>query len=153
VAPITIGGGSKKSLAILKDSMYNIDIGGENMDEKALLEAIKAIVKEENAPISTRLDAVSSRLDAVQAEITDLKQGQSDTNARLDRMEKDVQAIRISQLRTELEQYPKISASLDGFLSNRDKSDEQDERIASLENETANHDIRIFSLEQTAKKA
>jgi len=98
-------------------------------------------------------------LEKMQSDISDLKQGQADTNARLNRVEKDVQsvkqdvqAVKISQMRTELEQYPRISAALDGFLVNRDRVNAQDERIVFLEKKTTDHDVRIFGLERITKK-
>lgn len=40
------------------------------MDEKALLEAIRAIVQEENKPITARLDAMQGDIDQIKEDTT-----------------------------------------------------------------------------------
>ena len=74
-------------------------------------------------------------------------------NVRLDALEESQQVIRASQLKVELEQLPRIGAALDGYQANREKSEQQGERITFLETKTDNHDIRLYSLEQAVKKA
>ena len=64
-----------------------------------------------------------------------------------------LQQVRASQLKVELEQYPRIAAALDGVLAGIEKNQSQDERIAYLERKTDNHDARIYNMETQIKKA
>ncbi|MCL1829344.1 MAG: hypothetical protein FWG32_07610, partial [Oscillospiraceae bacterium] len=72
-------------------------------------------------------------------------------NKRLNDVEESQRVIRDSQLRVELEQFPKINAALDGAAGNYDKNVEQDRRISSLEGKTEDHDKMIFALERAVK--
>lgn len=74
-------------------------------------------------------------------------------NNRLEALEESQQAIRTSQLRVELEQYPRIASALDGVVGGIEKNKEQDERIVILERKADNHDTRIYALEASMKKA
>ena len=62
-------------------------------------------------------------------------------------MREQLETVRASQLKVELEQYPRISAALDGFSYNRDKNEQLGERVTDLENKADRHDIRIGALE------
>ena len=72
-------------------------------------------------------------------------------NKRLNDVEESQRVIRDSQLRVELEQFPRISAALDGVAGNNDKNMEQDRRISSLESRSEEHDKMIFALERAVK--
>lgn len=66
------------------------------------LQAIRALMQEENAPIKADIRAISSRLDSV---------------------EDTLQTVKNSQIRVELEQFPRIAAALDGHKLNSEKLD------------------------------
>ena len=90
-------------------------------------------------PINSRLDKMDSRFDKVEA--------------RLDTLEEKVEIVRLSQLNVELTELPRIAAALDGYSLAREKNEQQDERIVFLERKADNHDMRLFSLEQSVNKA
>lgn len=64
-----------------------------------------------------------------------------------------LQIVRNSQMKVELEQYPRIAAALDGVVGGIQKGEEQDKRIEYLEKKTDIHDTRLYSLETSIKKA
>ena len=90
------------------------------------------------------ISAMQSGISVMQGDIISIKN-------RLDAVEESQEVMRASQLKVELEQYPKISAALDGFFANRDKNDQHGERIAFLEKKTDIHDVRIGALELKVK--
>ena len=90
-------------------------------------------------------------LEQMRGDIQGLKTGQTAILARMDAVEKGQEVIRTSQLKVELEQYPRIAAALDGFAVSTEKNAEQDRRISALENSTDVHDTRIWALEQIVK--
>jgi hypothetical protein len=94
------------------------------------LQAIRDMMKIELEPINRRLDGM-------QDNIATLKEGQ--------------EVIRKSQLRVENEELPKIGAAIDGFYTNKDRSDQLEERILFLEKKADIHDTRLFVLERDIK--
>ena len=91
--------------------------------------------------VNTRLDGMGKRLDGMDKRlesVEDILAGVID----------EQKIIRESQLRVELEQFPRITAALDGNKSNEDKNKEQDKRLAGIESVVDEHSIRIFALEQ-----
>ena len=117
------------------------------------LQAIRGLMQEELEPINTRLDKVDARLDKVDARLDKVDARLDKVDARLDTLEEKVDVVRQSQLNIELTELPRIAVALDGYSLARDKNEQQDERIVFLEKKTDNHDMRLFSLEQTVKKA
>ena len=72
-------------------------------------------------------------------------------DSKLKPIREEMQVIRTSQLKVELEQYPRIGAALDGVVGGIEKNAEQDKRIFVLENKVEHHDNRIIALEYAAK--
>ena len=72
--------------------------------------------------------------------------------ALLEPIKEELKVVHTSQLKVELEQYPRIAAALDGFAVSTQKNVEQDRRISALEKTQDNHDTRIWALEQVVKK-
>jgi len=72
-------------------------------------------------------------------------------DSKLEPIKADQAVIRKSQLKVELEQYPRITAALDGVQAGIDKNRAQDSQIYILEDKVENHDDRIIALELTAK--
>ena len=95
---------------------------------------------------------------AIKDDITELKGDMSEgfstikgdimeINKRLDALERNQEVTKASQLRTELEQYPRIAGALDGVIAAMKKNEAQDERISILDNTVKKHDVRITKLE------
>ena len=74
-------------------------------------------------------------------------------DSKLEPIREEMQSIRNSQLKVELEQYPRITAALDGVVGGIEKDKEQDERIVALERKADNYDTRIYAIEASMKKA
>ena len=132
------------------------------MDDKALLNAIREIVRDEvqaeTSPINVRLDALEAGQAAMQSDMTamqsDMKTVQADMktiNTRLDNLEEGQETIRNSQLQTELVQYPRIQASIDGVLAGIETRKAQNKRFDALETTTARHDVEIAALKHAVK--
>jgi len=97
--------------------------------------------KETLQAISDMMDSkLSLALEPIRTDIAALKQGQAE-------LKESLQLVRISQLKVELEQYPRIAAALDGVVAGIEKNEAQDDRILTLENKTENHNNRIVALE------
>ena len=99
-------------------------------------------------------------LEVMQADISGLKQGQAKLEQgqakleqKVDTLEERLQVVRDSQLNVELKELPRIAAALDGYRANRETAEQHNERITYLEKEVGGQDIRLFALEQAAKKA
>ena len=82
-----------------------------------------------------------------------LIQGQANLEQKQADLEEMLQLIRASQLKVELEQYPRIAAALEGVTGGVQKDKEQDARIAYLEKKTDLHDARLHFAETQIKKA
>ena len=119
-------------MALTKEDLQAI---GELMDDK-LEKSLK--------PINTRLDKLEQGQKA-------LEQGQKHLEESVENVKESLQVVRKSQMTVELELTPKIKAAFDGFTNAKEKNEQQDGRIAYLEQKTDNHDIRIFALEQAVK--
>lgn len=105
------------------------------------LQAIQALLELKLDPINTRL---GSSVEQINIRLGSLEE-------KFESFEEEQAIIRHSQLKVELEQFPRIAAALDGVVSGIDKNTEQDRRISILENKVENHDNRIISLEYMAK--
>lgn len=92
-------------------------------------------------------------LQAIQALLEPIQAGQEKLSTRLDRLEESLQIVRNSQMKVELEQYPRIAAALDGVVGAAQRDEAQDKRIEYLEKKTDIHDTRLYSLETQIKKA
>jgi len=90
-------------------------------------------------------------LQQILTELKDLKAGQSQTNQRLAALEESQEVIKASQLKVELEQYPRIQAALEGFMCSLERDDSLDERITFLEGKDEDYDKRLFALEHGVK--
>lgn len=89
---------------------------------------------------------LAAALEPIRADIQDLKTGQKD-------LQEQVERVRHSVVKIELEQLPRIAAALDGVVGGIEKEKEQDNRISVLEGKADNHSTRIWALEQVAKEA
>jgi len=98
------------------------------------LQAIRDLMREE----------ITAETGPIKADIAELKADNVELKA-------DQAVIRKSQLKVELEQFPKIKAALDGMDVGKDKNFEQDRRLVILEDKVESHDDRIISLELAAK--
>lgn len=86
-------------------------------------------------PINNRLDCMDKRLDTMQADIADLKE--------------DVRKIDETTVSIEVEHGRKISGLYDSVVGTGEKFT----RLDTVENKVANHDHRIWALEQAVKEA
>ena len=64
-------------------------------------------------------------------------------------MQESLDNIRKSQLRVEVEQFPRIKAALDGVHGATEKNIEQDGRIFTLEEQVEQHDLEITALKSS----
>ena len=112
-------------------------------------EKILQILETQGALLETLVVKVD-RLEQGQAK---LEQGQAKLEQKVDTLEERLQVVRDSQLNVELKELPRIAAALDGYKLNRETTEQHNERITCLEKEVGGQDIRLFTLEQAAKKA
>jgi len=68
-------------------------------------------------------------------------------DSRLDKVEESLESVRLSQMKVELEQFPRISAALESTKGTQQKFNKLDR----LENTVEDHGTRIFALEHAAK--
>ena len=94
------------------------------------LQAIRELMREENAPIKADIAGLK-------ANVTELEEG--------------MQTVKTALVRIEIEQFPRITAALDGIVGGIEKNVEQDRRISFLENKVENYGNRIKTLEYIAK--
>ena len=132
------------------------------------LDALKGIVRELLEPVYTRLDSIDTKQDTFDARQVEFDARQVEFDARIDKIDTGMQkfdaridkidtrvdrageilqSVHESQLRVELEWYPKIEAALEGAAISVNKNAEQDERLSALENITEDNSNRIFALE------
>lgn len=120
------------------------------------LQAIRELVREEvrtEVREEVRTEVREVVREEVRTEVRKVVQEEiAPINTRLDKLEEEQRVIRDSQLKVELELYPRISAALDGFSYNRDRHDSLSERVAALEDTADRHDTRIGILELTKAK-
>lgn len=95
-----------------------------------------------------RLEQGYAKLEQGQAK---LEQGQSKLERELTSLKDTVQTVKNSQLKVELEQFPKIAAAIDGAVGGTEKNKEQDSRISILESKSENQGNRILDLEYAFK--
>ena len=111
-----------------------------------------------------RFNMENEILEQILGELKDLKQGQSKLEARLEashskledrfsKLEADMrdvkdslEAVKASALRTELVEYPRIQAALDGIVAATEKIESHDNRINVLENKVEKHGFEIVRL-------
>ncbi len=125
------------------------------MDEQALLEAMRAMIKEELGPVNTRLDTIDTRLDTVDTRLDTFDTRFDTINTRLDNLEQGQAELRQDVRRlngsvTVLEKTVNshmtvIREGLEGFA-------ERGPQINRLEEKYDEHDHRIWALEQAVKK-
>ena len=75
------------------------------MDEKTLLDAIRAIVREENTPINTRLDAMQTDISDMRADISDMQTSITD-------MQTDIAEVKDRVTRMEVVQENILSPNI-----------------------------------------
>ncbi|MDR0489964.1 MAG: hypothetical protein LBH28_01790 [Oscillospiraceae bacterium] len=96
--------------------------------------------------INVRLD----KLEASQAEVVGrfdkLEASQNEVIGRLDKLEDTFDKVRASTLRTELVEYPRIQAALDGIALALERDAKFEARLQSLEERVERHDVAIYSL-------
>ena len=97
--------------------------------------------------------AMQGDIAGLKSDVSGLKEGQAVMQGDIAKLQDDVERVRASQLKVELEQYPRISAALDGVLAGIQKNEAQDERIAYVEKKVDFHDTRLYSLEAKISKA
>jgi len=90
------------------------------MDEKALLQAIKAAVREEIEPIQSDIRGINTRLDTMQADITDIK----------DRVLK----IEITQENKIVPNIQLLAEGHGGVIDRLDRLDELPEKVEDIQN-------------------
>ena len=91
------------------------------------------------ALMDSKLEPITECLDTMQGDISNLQEG--------------LQQVRASQLKVELEQYPRIAAALDGVFGSVQKDEELSGRISYLEKKADIHDTRLYGLETKVNKA
>ena len=108
--------------------------------------------------LDTKVTNLETKVTRLETDVAELKENVSGLDAKVtnletkvDGLEKDLQQVRDSQLRVELEQYPRIAAALEGVVSMIEKNKAQDERITVLERKTDNHGDRILAIEYALK--
>jgi len=109
--------------------------------DKEMLEAMRAIMKDELVPINDRLDKVDNRLDKV-----DTRLDKVDT--RLEVLENNVNTISERTIKIELVHGKK----LDGLYESVVGTGEKFARLDTLENKVEDYGHRIWALEQVVKK-
>jgi len=87
------------------------------------------------ALMDSKLEPINNRLDTMQADIADLKE--------------DVRKIDETTVSIEVEHGRKISGLYDSVVGTGEKFT----RLDTVENKVANHDHRIWALEQAVKEA
>jgi len=138
------------------------------MEDKTLLDAIRAIVKEETVPINirldnvdsrlggidSRLDGVDSRLDGVDSRLGGIDSRHDGVDSRLDSMQED-----INELKAETQKISGSLAVIEVDHGNRLKAI-YDAHVDTVRNATTikeldakvdDHDNRIFAIEQHLK--
>ena len=133
-------------MALTKEDLQAI---GALMDNK--LEPIKADIadlKQGQSVTNVRLDKVDARLDNMQADITDLKQNVDTISERIGNIENDVKTISERSIKIELVHGKK----LDGLYESVVGTGEKFARLDIVENKVEDYGHRIWALEQVVKK-
>ncbi|MCL2488556.1 MAG: hypothetical protein FWE80_07725 [Oscillospiraceae bacterium] len=110
------------------------------MDDQALLQAIRTIVKEETRTIvQDEIEPVTMRLDNLEGRFDNLE-------GRFDSLEQDVLALRKDMAYHNHEVLPLMQAIKDGLEGWQDRG----RQVDRLDEKVEEHDIRLFALEQLA---
>ena len=122
----------------------------------ATLKTDVATLKTDVATLKTDVTTLKTDVATMRANITSLEHS-VDTRfgvmqIEMENMKQTIEAVKTSQIRVELEQYPRIAASLDFSQVNKEKSEQHEGRIVSLENRVDVHDLRITGLELAEAK-
>ena len=107
----------------------------------AQLQQGQTALQGEVSSINKRLNGMDKRLENVEDSLAEVINSQRTVDERVNKVWE-------SQLRVEMEQFPRITAALDGNKMNAEKNAEQDRRISAVETAVDEHDIRLFALEQ-----
>jgi len=135
-------------------------------NEEKILEILQQLQQGQSA-MQGDIEGLKQGQAATNARLDGLEQGQADMQGKIDSMQSDIgslksdvsslqdglQQVRTSQLKVELEQYPRINAAIDGVLGNIQKDEELNARVSYLEKKTDIHDTRLYSLESKISKA
>ena len=94
----------------------------------------------------------SEILQQILTELTNLK---NEMDKRFDNLEQKqnqmadtLDTVRKSTLNTELVQYPKIQAALDGLAGVFEHNEQNDARLQTVEDKVERHDVEIYALKQ-----
>jgi len=140
----------KTDVAILKTDVATLKT------DVATLKTDVATLKTDVTTLKTDVTTLKTDVATMRANITSLEHS-VDTRfgvmqIEMENMKQTIEAVKTSQIRVELEQYPRIAASLDFSQVNKEKSEQHEGRIVSLENRVDVHDLRITGLELAEAK-
>ena len=155
----------QEGLSGVKEDLQGVkeDLQGVKED----LSSFKVEVREEFKSVRGELASVKEDLNSfkvevreefkdIRGELKEVRAYQFSMGKRLEKVEvsqKDMQEsianIRKSQLKVELEQFPRIAIALDGVHGATEKNIEQDGRIFDLEEQVEQHDIEITALKSS----
>lgn len=124
---------------------------GQMRGELKNLKTSQAVMERETKDVKSYQQMLTVAQDKLGRGQAVIEQGQSAILTRIDALEEGQQVIRDSQLKVELEQFPRIAAALDGFANSEKKNEEQDQRISAIARDVDKHDTRIWTLEQRVK--
>jgi len=96
--------------------------------------------------ILSAIEALTATVQTMQADILDLKQGQAKLESDSRTMRDKLESVHQSQIKVELEWFPKILVTMDGHKVDVEKNKEQDGRISVLEKRVDKHDVEISCL-------
>ena len=146
--------GVKEDLQGVREDLQDVkeDLQGVKEDLQGVREdlgSFKVEVREE-------FKDIRGELKEVRGELKEVRAYQFSMGKRLEKVEvsqKDMQEsmdnIRKSQLRVEIDQFPRITLALDSAHGANEKNIEQDGRIFNLEEQVEQHDFEITALKSS----
>ena len=123
------------------------------------LKADVAELKTDVAELKTDVAELKTDVAELKTDVAVLKKDVAELKTDVAVLKTDMDAVKILQIRFELEQIPRIRVALEGFLVSDDKIKASNEQILSLAATEeryglilSNHETRINELEKAAKK-
>jgi len=124
------------------------------MDEKALLDAIRAIVQEENKPITMRLDTMQADIAGVQTDMTSMQTDITNMRTDMSGMQTDIAEVKDRVTRIEVTQENQILPNIQqiaeghsGIVDRLDHLEELPEQVEDIQNTVSvlNHVFKTHS--------
>ena len=108
-------------------------------DETNLLDRIRKVIQEENEPIKKRLDGLEEGQRKLQGDVSDVKQGQEQTNATLSQHATILEAMKAGQddIRDTMAtgaEVMDVGAKVDRITKNHERRIKELEKLAGIDN-------------------